>query len=81
MTKRNNPLFMVLPLLIFAGVAVFLICRNRLRNRQLRSFLPWSDGTGLDICRSDSSPIGAGGDEYTPVEKIDDLESVSEDTE
>lgn len=29
MTKRNNPLFMVLPLLIFAGVAVFLICRNQ----------------------------------------------------
>ena len=29
MTKRNNPLFIVLPLLIFAGVAVFLICRNQ----------------------------------------------------
>ena len=29
MTKRNNPLFMVLLLLIFAGVAVFLICRNQ----------------------------------------------------
>ena len=40
MTKRNNPLFMVLPLLIFAGVAVFLICRNLFWNRQLRSFLP-----------------------------------------
>ena len=81
MTKRNNPLFMVLPLLIFAGVALFLICRNLFWNRQLRSFLPGPDGAWLDICRSDSSPVGAGGDEYTPVEKIDDLESVSEDTE
>ena len=33
MTKRNNPLFMVLPLLIFAGVALFLICRNLFWNR------------------------------------------------
>ena len=49
MTKRNNPLFMVLPLLIFAGVAVFLICRNLFWNRQLRSFLLGPDGAWLVI--------------------------------
>ena len=46
MTKRNNPLFMVLPLLIFAGVAVFLICRNLFRNRQLRPFYRGRMGLG-----------------------------------
>ena len=63
MTKRNNPLFMVLPLLIFAGVAVFLICRNLLWNRQLRSFLPGPDGAWLDLCRSDGGTACAGDDE------------------
>ena len=63
MTKRNNPLFMVLPLLIFAGVAVFLICRNLFRNRQLRSFLPGPDGAWLDLFHSDSGTVSAGDDE------------------
>lgn len=56
-------------------------CRNMFWNRQLRSFLPWSDGAWLDICYSDGGTVGACGDECTPVEKIDDSESVSEDIE
>ena len=63
MTKRNNPLFMVLPLLIFAGVALFLICRNLFWNRQLRSFLPGPDGGWLDLCRSHGGTACAGDDE------------------
>ena len=69
MTKRNNPLFMVLLLLIFAGVAVSLICRNLFRNRQLRSFLPGPDGAWLDLCRSDCSAVGTCGDELPTVEE------------
>ena len=63
MTKWNNPLFMVLPLLIFAGVAVFLICRNLFWNRQLRSFLLGSDRAWLDLFHSDSGTVSAGDDE------------------
>ncbi len=44
-------------------------CRNLLRNRQLRSFLPWSDGAWLDICYSDGGTVGTCGDECPLVEK------------
>lgn len=54
---------MVLPLLIFAGVALFLICRNLFWNRQLRSFLLGPDGAWLDLCRSDGGTACAGDDE------------------
>ena len=44
-------------------------CRNLLRNRQLRSFLPWPDGAGLDFCHFDGGAVGAGGDELHPIEE------------
>lgn len=44
-------------------------CRNRLRDRQLRSFLSRTDGTWLDICHSDGSTVGTCGDESHPVEE------------
>ena len=44
-------------------------CRSLFRDRQLRSFLPWTDGAWLGVCRFDGRTVGAGGDECTPAEK------------
>lgn len=38
-------------------------CRSLFRDRQLRSFLPWTDGAWLGVCRFDGRTVGAGGDE------------------
>ena len=43
--------------------------RDLLRNRQIRSFLPWPDGAWLDICHSDGSTVGAGGDELHDIKE------------
>ena len=43
--------------------------RNLLRDRQLRSFLPWPDGAWLGIRHSDGGTTGAGLDEFKPVKE------------
>ena len=79
MTKRNNPLFMVLPLLIFAGVAVFLICRNLFWNRQLRSFFWGRMGIGWTFAVLTAAQLALAMMNDILSKKIDALEPVSEE--
>ena len=44
-------------------------CRDLLRDRQLRSFLPWTDGTWMAVCRFDGRTAGAGGDELQHIKE------------
>ena len=79
MTKRNNPLFIVLPLLIFAGVAVFLICRNLFRNRQLRPFYRGRMGLGWTFAVLTAAQLALAVTNDILSKKIDALEPVSEE--
>ena len=79
MTKRNNPLFMVLLLLIFAGVAVSLICRNLFRNRQLRPFYRGRIGLGWTFAVLAAAQHALVVTNDILSKKIDALEPVSEE--
>lgn len=43
--------------------------RSLFRDRQLRSFLPWADGTWLGVRYSDCGAAGACIDELHPIEE------------
>ena len=79
MTKRNKAVLIVLSLLVLAGVAVFLICRNLFRNHQLRPFYRGRMGLGWTFAVLTAAQLALAVTNDILSKKIDALEPVSEE--